>query len=95
MKITNIVRIVILSGAVAACQSPDVIAPVDPADVLLRQTEAQIYAPILLTRAEFESLTEMSQEMILAHNNVYWCRNEAKRPEGFDADLCRTLEDGR
>lgn len=67
----------------AACQTP----PTMPTeDVLLRSAEAEIYAPILLSRNDV--LTAGTLAQVIDHNNVYWCRHKEKRPESFDPAVC-------
>lgn len=73
----------------AACQS-SVIEPLKPEEILTPDAESEVYQPILLTRTELDSLSELSQDMITDHNNVYWCRNPATRPRGFDKSICDT-----
>lgn len=68
--------------------------PVEPETVLLRDTELEVYQPIRLTLNELMSLSAESRDMILDHNDVYWCRNPAARPPGFDEiTVCDTMSD--
>lgn len=71
-----------------ACQTPYV-EPLKPQDILTPAAEAEVYQPILLTRSELDALSPLSRDMIVDHNNVYWCRNEAERPRGFDKSVCK------
>lgn len=82
----NIAKALLAAAAVTctACQT----TPAVPAeDVLLRSAEAEIYAPILLSRSDV--LTAGTQAQIVDHNNIYWCRHKEKRPESFDPAVCQ------
>lgn len=74
----------------ASCASTPTPTPAEPKDILLSDTEEMVYRPILLTRSEFNGLGEVSKDMIIDHNNIYYCRNADARPEGFDVEVCQT-----
>ena len=89
INVTKTLNIAATLVLVAACQSPTV-DPIKPEDVLLPSAESEVYQPILLTRSELLSLSAESRDMIVDHNNVYWCRNPAARPRGFDITICES-----
>lgn len=88
INVNNFITKTVFLMSLSACASTPCDAPVDPSNVLTREAEAQVYVPIRLPRDEFLSLSKMSREMIAAHNNVYWCRLPATRPQGFDESIC-------
>jgi len=80
-----IVIVLASAMAVSGCQIRNV--PDLPADqCLLPEDEVSVYTPILLSRSD--DLTPDTLAQVVAHNNVYWCRHEDERPEGFDASVC-------
>ena len=66
--------------------SPPPITTIATDELITEDAAAEIYAPILLSRSDV--LTEGTRAQIEAHNNVYWCRHETKRPLGFDTSVC-------
>lgn len=85
MQRTIVAPVITFALTLAGCQTGNV-PDLQPDQCLLREAEAQVYQPILLSREDL--LTEGTLDAILAHNTVYWCRHEDRRPEGFDAELC-------
>lgn len=64
------------------------VTTIETDELVTTDAEADIYAPILLSRADV--LTEGTRSQIEAHNNVYWCRHATERPLGFDTKVCES-----
>ena len=73
--------------ALPGCQSaPYATTSIATEDLTTVAAEADIYAPILLSRSD--NLAEGTLAQIEAHNMVYWCRHVTRRPLGFDDSAC-------
>lgn len=67
------------------CQtSSPAITTLEIDELVTVEAEADIYGPIMASRSD----TPETIAQIEAHNNVYWCRHETKRPLGFDPSVC-------
>ena len=69
-----------------ATSNPYPITTIETDELVTVEAEADIYGPILISRADTLSSGTFAQ--IEAHNNVYWCRHIQRRPLGFDASVC-------
>lgn len=84
-------KLTLLLAILTACQSrPSLTTTTETRDrIAVLTTEDEYrdsYEPVKLSRLDV--LTEETKVTIENNNNVYWCRYQDKRPEGFDASIC-------
>lgn len=55
--------------------------------LITKDSMCQVAKPILVSRSDV--LTTDTAEQVGDHNNVVWCTCPEKRPQGFDAKVCK------
>jgi hypothetical protein len=73
--------------ACSVFERPRYVEPIDPSNVLLRETEPTVYNVIKVTPEEWQMLSKETREAIFDHNCTFAKRNPDAVP-GFDSRDC-------
>lgn len=80
----------IVLAACATCPDPVYDPSLEPTDVTLRDTEAQIYDIINISAETWAVMSTLERNAVLDHNCVYIQRNPEAAPPGFDISDCQS-----
>lgn len=86
------IAVIIVPFVLAACALNDAPAydgSLDPSEITLRTSEAQIYDVIRISPETWNVMSEKERNAVLDHNCVYIQRNPEAAPPGFDVSDCR------
>jgi len=85
----NTLVIPIVVAACASQPTPVYDPTLEPTEVTLSETEAQIYETIFISPETWAVMTDSERNAVLDHNCVFAQRNPEAAPPGFDVSDCQ------